>query len=190
MRLSEIRPVDMTDAQRQAYDAVVAGPRGRMPAPMQAWIRAPGLAHRAEQLGAYALFGTSLPPRLREVAILVTARHWSAQYEWYAHKKMALEAGVRPALIDAIARGETPSFTDDAEEIVYTFSRTILVRTTADDALYARAVAAFGETAVVELVGVVGYYCLVSLTLNVFEIGVPEGEMPELAPLGREAQGR
>ena len=115
--------------------------------------------------------------------MLVTARHWTAQYEWYAHRRMATEAGVAPAIIDAIAEGREPEFADDRESLVYRFARTLVKELTVGQELFDEALAALGEVTLVDLVGVLGYYAFVSITLNVFDVDIPDGGVPELKPL-------
>jgi 4-carboxymuconolactone decarboxylase len=173
---------DLSAEQRAVHDETVAGLRGRFPAPMRAWIASPELARRAGHLGEFIRYRTSLPPRLSELAILVTARHWTAQFEWYAHKKEGLAAGLDPAVIDAIAQRREPQFASEEERAVYQFSRRLHERHAVDDELYRSSVATLGERAVVDLVGVLGYYALVSMTLNTFAFGLPAGELPELDP--------
>ena len=163
---------DLTDAQRRVFDATVAGRRGRVPAPLTAWLASPEFADRAQRLGEFLRYETSLGPRLSELAILVTARHWKAQYEWFVHKSEALKAGLKPEIIDAIAHNRRPAFTLANDKIVYDLTRSVHEHHEVEPALYQCAVEALGERAVVELVGIIGYYSLVAMTLNVFEIGV------------------
>src|SRR5262245_60357610 len=170
----------MTPDQRAAYDEVVAGVRGRMPAPMRAWIHSAELASRAQKLGAFLRYHTSLPPILSELAILVTARHWTSHFEWYAHKRDGMKAGLDPALIAAIAERREPAFGDPAQQVVYQYSKSLHEHQAVSKVLHDAAVAVLGERGVVELVGILGYYSLVSMTLNAFEIGLPEGEEVEL----------
>lgn len=171
----------MSAEQRQVHDDVVAR-RGRVPAPTAIWLNSSELARRAERLGEFVRYKTSLPMRLSELAILVTARHWTSHFEWHAHKKEALKAGLDPALVDAINRRRTPSFKAADERAVYEFARELHEKHTVPEALYRAAVSAVGEAGVVELVGILGYYSLVSMTLNVFEVGLPEGEAYDLKP--------
>lgn len=180
-RLAMIPPEEMTAAQADACAEATSGPRGKVPGPMVAWLRNPDLARRAQKLGEVLRFGTSLDPRLRELAILVCARHWTSHYEWTAHKRIALEEGLAPEIIAAVAAGELPIFASAAQELVWRVSCEILRRGQLPPDLYAQAHHLLGETALVELVGILGYYCLVSLTLNVFELGLPEGHAPEIA---------
>jgi 4-carboxymuconolactone decarboxylase len=182
MRITDLQPEAMTEDQRRVVENATAGKRGRVPAPMRAWLHSPVLADRAQSLGEFLRYDTSLGPALSEFAILITARFWTSHYEWYAHKKLALQAGLDPALVDAIARRQTPAFPDEKTAIVYEYARAMHEKHGIDQALHDRAVAALGERGVVELVGVLGYYTLVSMTLNGFGIGLPEGEKEELQP--------
>lgn len=169
-----------TPEQREAIAEAVAGLRGRVPAPMIAWLRNPELARRGQRLGELLRYQTTLPPRLSELAILVCARHWSSHHEWTAHKREALKAGLEPAAIAAIAARRTPDFADAEAALVHDYAATLLATGRIPPGLHARAIAAFGERGVVELVGILGYYCLVALTLNAFELGLPDSHAPEL----------
>ena len=182
MRISDIAPDEMTPAQRRVAAAATAGKRGHVPAPLRAWLHSPEMGDRAQRLGEFLRYDTSLGPALSELAILVTARFWTAQYEWYAHKSEGLKAGIDPAVIDAIAARRAPALADPKAQAVYDYATTLHERREVPDAVHAAAVAALGEAGVVELVGLLGYYTLVSMTLNAFHIGLPDGEQPELAP--------
>ena len=170
----------MTPAQQAACAEAVAGIRGRVPAPMVAWLQNPELASRAQKLGALVRYQTTLEPRLSELAILVCARHWTSHHEWAAHKREGLKAGMDPAVIAAIAARREPTLRDAREEAVFAVSRTLLATGRVPAPLYAQGVAALGERGMVELVGILGYYCLVALTLNTFELGLPGSIAPEL----------
>ena len=163
----------MSPQQRSAYDEAAAGPRGHAPAPMAAWIRNPELARRAQKLGELIRYEISLPARLRELAILVIARHWSADHEWQVHSKEALKQGLSADAISDIEHGRSPAFESPAERLAHDFTRSIIDSRSVPGPLYDAALAAFGEKGVVELVGVVGYYTFVSMTLTTFEIGAP-----------------
>jgi 4-carboxymuconolactone decarboxylase len=173
-------PAEPTSDQQRVMDQAAAGPRGRIPAPMRAWIANPELAQRASQLGEVVRYRSSLPARFRELAILVVARTWTSHFEWAAHKAEALKAGLDPAIVEAIAARRDPAFADDGEAVVYRFAGMVLTEHRVGDDLYRSIVAMLGETAVVELVGTIGYYGLVSMTNNVFEIDLPAGTEPEL----------
>lgn len=184
-RITLPREAELSDAQRAVYKATVAGRRGRAPAPLTAWLSSPELASRAQQLGEFVRYETSLAPRLSELAILVTARHWTSQYEWYAHKREALKAGLDEKLIEAIRLRQTPVFEHEDEAVVYAFACELHCTTHVSDELYVRAVSLLGETGTVELVGVLGYYTLVAMTLNTFNIGI-DGTTP--CELDRETE--
>jgi 4-carboxymuconolactone decarboxylase len=147
-----------------------------------AWLASPELAQRAQKLGEFVRFDTSLPPHLSELAILITARFWTSHYEWFAHKRIALAAGVDKEVIDAIARRAEPQLDDPKSKAVYAFSKALHQSHQVPANIYAEAEKELGHKAVVELVGILGYYTLISMTLNTFEIKLPEGESYELEP--------
>ena len=180
-RIQPPDPSRLDAAQRKVYDDIVAGPRGEVVGPLGVWLRRPELADRAQRLGAYARYGTSLPPVLSELAILVVARTWGSEFEWLVHKPIALAAGVPANAVEAIRTGRTPLLEDSAQSAVYAFCAALLGEHQVDDALYADAVLALGETGVVDLVGILGYYSLISMTINAFRVPPPAGAEPELA---------
>lgn len=181
-RIDVLSPDAMTQDQRRVYDAIIAGPRGAVAGPFNALLRSPELADRAQALGAFCRFGTKFEPKLSELAILVTARLWSAQFEWWAHARLAQEAGLDPAIIAAIEARRQPTFADPDEQAVYQFATMLSHEHRVADAVYQDVRDRFGEQGVAELVGILGYYTLVSMTLNTFEVPVPEGETPPLTP--------
>jgi 4-carboxymuconolactone decarboxylase len=188
-RMAIIDRDQMTDDQRAACDEAVAGLRGTIPTPMLAWIRNPELARRAQRLGELLRYQTLLEPRLSELAILVCARHWTSHVEWTAHKLEALKAGVNLKTVDSIARRERPVFEAEDEAIVFDVSSSLLTRGGIGDDFYRTAENRLGERRLVELVALVGYYSLVALTLNAFELGVPEKLAPELLEVSGQEQG-
>jgi 4-carboxymuconolactone decarboxylase len=182
MRIPDPSQGKMSDAQRKVAEESASGKRGHLPAPLRAWLHSPELGNRAQRLGEFVRYDTSLPPELSELAILVTARFWTSHYEWYAHKREALKAGIAPSIIDAIATRAPPDLHNARAAAVYGYARTLLATGRVDDALHAEAVKQIGTTGVVELVGILGYYSLVAMTLNAFEIDLPDGVAPELKP--------
>jgi 4-carboxymuconolactone decarboxylase len=182
MRFKDLSRSEMTEAQLRVVDDAVAGKRGSAPPPLIAWLPSPELAQRAQKLGEFVRFDTSLAPPLSELAILVTARHWTSHFEWFAHKRIALAAGIDAAVIDAIARRAEPQLEDPKAKAVYAFSRALHEGRAVPADIYDEAMRQLGQKAVVELVGILGYYTLVSMTLNTFEVGLPEGETSGLAP--------
>ena len=174
-------PEHPTPEQAEVIAEVVSGKRGRVPGPMVGWLPHPELARRAQRLGELLRYDTSLEPVLSELAILICGRHWSSHYEWTAHKTIALEAGLDQRTVDDIAaRKAAPFLRGEREAALYAVASTLLAQTKIDDALYTRGVAALGTRGMVDLVGILGYYSMVALTLNAFELGLPEGHAPEL----------
>jgi 4-carboxymuconolactone decarboxylase len=173
----------MTPEQKALVDSILSGPRTSLDGPFNVLLRSPEMGDLAQKLGAYARFHSSLPPRLNEFAILITARHWTAQFEWQAHHKNALAAGLSPALIDAVAAGKRPSPMQPDEQAVYNFCTEVLNTRQASDAAFQAVKEKFGERGVVDLMGVVGYYQFVSMMLNVDRYPLADGATPELKPL-------
>lgn len=186
-RLPAIPAEAMTPEQRRVAEAIKAGPRGSIRGPFAALLRSPVVADRVQSLGEYLRFHSSIPKALNELAILVTARQWSAQYEWYAHHRLAMEAGLPPAIADAIAEGREPEGMDADQRLVWTFCTELHRDRGVSDTTYAAVRDRFGEQGVVDLVAVSGYYVLVAMTLNVSRVPLPEGVAPPLKPL--PAQG-
>lgn len=173
----------MTPEQKTMTDHVLAGSRGSMNGPYNILLRSPEMGDRAQSFGEYTRFKTTVPHKLNEFAILITARFWGSQFEWYAHHKYGLEAGLSPAVIDDLAAGKRPAGMQPDEEIIYNFCHELLETRQVSDAAYKAAVDKFGERGVVELVGVMGYYHLVSMLLNVDRYPMPDGTKPELQAL-------
>ena len=182
-RFRKLSPEELTADQKKVYESIAGGPRGGVRGPFNALLRSPELADRTQKLGEYLRFSSSLPAPLNELAILITARYWSAQYEWHAHSQLAAKAGVEAATIAAIAQGKRPLGMKDDEIRVYDFCKELHEEKSVSDATYKAVLDRFGERGVVDLVGVAGYYTLVSMVLNVDRAPLPEGVAPPLAPL-------
>ena len=174
---------EMTPEQKAMADAILSGPRGTLNGPFNVMLRSPDLGDRLQKVGEYVRFKTSIPPRLNELAILVTARAWTAQYEWYAHYQYAMKAGVPPAVADDIAAGKRPTKMQGDEEVVYNFTRELIDTKQVSDATFNAVKEKFGERGVVDLVGLIGYYHIVSMLLNVDRYPLPEGAKPPLQAL-------
>ena len=180
-RIPALLPENMTDHQRQVHNTITSGPRGAVRGPLAVWLNRPELASCAQLLGRYCRFDTSLPPHLSELAILTTARVWSSEFEWAAHKPIALEAGLSPDVIEAIRTHQDPLFEHEDEAVVHAFSKTLHTERHINSDLYSRAVDILGEASVIDLTGILGYYTLISMTINVFEVSPPEGALPEMS---------
>jgi 4-carboxymuconolactone decarboxylase len=166
---------EMSPTQRSVAEEAKSGKRGHIPAPLKAWIHSPELGARAQRLGEFVRYDTALGADLSELAILVVARNWGAIFEWDAHKREALKAGVEPHVIEAIRTRTEPTFASGKARIVYLYVKTLLETRFIPAPLHGEAVSAFGQSGLAELVGVVGYYTFVAMTLNAFEIGVEQG---------------
>jgi 4-carboxymuconolactone decarboxylase len=166
---------ELSADQRRVYDAIASGPRGGVRGPLEVWLQSAAFADRAQALGAFCRFDTSLPRRLCELAILVTGALWRAGYEWQAHAPMAEKAGLERTVIDAIRSGRTPTLARPDEAAVYAFARELLDTHQVSAETYRRVVAEIGVKGAVELVGILGYYGLVSMTIRAFEVALPAG---------------
>jgi 4-carboxymuconolactone decarboxylase len=178
-RLAVIDEQRMNPAQRALLDSLRSGPRGSAitpRGPFAVWMHAPELGELAQKLGAHCRYGTALPPRLSEFAILCTARLWRAQYEWFAHAPMAEKGGVKPKTIEDLCRGRPPKSAPKDEQAIYDFIQELYKTKRVGDRNYKRVQSLLGDTAIVELVGILGYYSLISMTLNVFRMLPPESE--------------
>ena len=184
IRLPPLTEEQMTDEQRAVVDAIQSGPRGAgLRGPFNALLRSPVLCDLVQRVGAYVRFGTSLPAPLNEMAICMAGRKWGAQYEFYAHRRLAIDAGLNPAVLDSIALGRRPADMSEDEATIYEFVTELLSTGQVSDRGYAAVKDRFGERGVMDLVGGVGYYSLVSMVLNVAQVPLPEGETPPLKPL-------
>jgi 4-carboxymuconolactone decarboxylase len=148
---------------------------------MLAWLNSPEMARHATRLGEMLRFNTIFPRRLSEIAILVTARHFTAHYEWWAHKRLALKGGMDLKILEAIRDRRTPEFDDPKAQMIYDIAKSLHEGHGLSQALYDEAIKLLTERGLVEIIGLCGYYTLVSLTLNTFEFGLPDGEVSELA---------
>jgi len=182
-RFKPLKYDEMTPAQKTMVEHLLAGPRGGVNGPFNVLLRSPEIGDLGQEFGGAARFKSSLPQRLYELAILVTARHWTAQYEWQAHHRSALQAGLSAAICDAIAQGRRPASMQRDEEAVYNFVSELLNTKQVSDATFAAAKNAFGERGVVDIIAVTGWYNIVSMMLNVDQYPILEGTQPELKPL-------
>ena len=175
-RIPELTPESMTQAQKEVVDLITSGPHQRVLGPYPAWLQSPELAKRARALSEYLRFQSAPSKRLAEIAILITGRHWKAEFEFYAHAQLARKAGVEEPIIQALAAGKRPDFENRDDTIVYELCTEMLNTRHISDPTYQRALDTFGMQTLVDLVAIVGYYCMVSTTLNAFEAPLPAGE--------------
>jgi 4-carboxymuconolactone decarboxylase len=184
-RLPDLRRDDLTPAGQGVFDLIVrtrgdhvVTDSGSLTGPFNAFVHAPDAGGPLASLGAALRFGSSIEPRLTELAIITIAAHWRAEFEWSAHARMAREAGVSDAVVDAIGRGEKPLLTADDDRVIYSATREIVTTGQLAEASYAAARDLLGDTGVVELVALCGYYTLVSFVLNAFVVPLPPGVPP------------
>lgn len=176
-RLKLLEPETLSAEQRKVYDAIASGPRGGVRGPFLALLHVPELADRIQHLGELLRYNTSLGPRLSELAIIVTARGLRCQYEWFAHAKLAAQAGIPAAAIEAIRTDRDPGFTEPKERLVHDFARELVGNRRVSDATYDAVTRTFGTRGAVELAGLVGYYSMIAMTLNAHDIN-PPGAQP------------
>ena len=169
-RLPHFDSAAATPEQKAVLDEILSGPRGNLNGPFLGWIHSPELAQHAQRLGAFCRYRTGLPLRLSELAILVTAARWQAQAEWYIHYPIALQAGVREEDAQALLRGTRPAFVDADDALIYAFASELYDTKRVSDATYAQTVERFGHPVTINLVALLGYYALVAMTLNVFDM--------------------
>ena len=179
-RFPAITDQAMTADQREVLAEVMAGPRKGAPGPFKAMLRSPGLMRHAHKLGAYVRFESSIPSRLNELAILITARRWTAQFEWFAHSRLARQAGLSETIIAAVQVHRRPGNMQDDEAAVHDFTHTMLHSGSVGDELFAAIEHLFGERGVIDLVGTIGYYTFVSMVLNVDRTPLPPEEVEPL----------
>jgi 4-carboxymuconolactone decarboxylase len=179
-RMPPIPAEKMNDAQKKAAEELVAGRRGAVAGPFVPLLRSPEFMSRLQKMGEYLRYDSKLGHKLNEFVILVTARQWTQQYEWDVHAPLALKAGVKQEIIDAIRDGRRPSGMAEDEEIVYDFLMELRRTQSVSDATYARTVQKFGEQGVIDMVGVTGYYSMLAMIMNVARTPLPAGKNPPL----------
>lgn len=174
-RMPEIAADKMTPEQKKAADEFLAERKVPIFGPFIPLFRSPEVMQRARAMGDYLRYRSVLPPQLNEFAILITARHWSQNYEWAVHQPIAVKAGLKPEIAQALAEGRRPQGMSADEEIIYEFSTELHENQSVSDATYARALARFGEQGIIDLLGVNGYYTFLAMVLNATRTVVPKG---------------
>ncbi len=182
-RIPDLDESSLSAEQRRVYDLIRSGPRGTVEGPLRVWLTSPDLAERAQSLGAYCRYHTSLEPRLSELAIITVGAHWRAGFEWAVHAPIAERAGVAGAAIAAIQCGREPALKDD-ELAVYAFTRELLAMHEVGTATFERLTSVVGRVGVVDLVGILGYYSLICMTINAFQVPAPAGTPEPFASPG------
>jgi len=181
-RMPPIPPERMTDAQRAVAEEFKEKRGFEISGPFLTLIRSPEIFKAADHLGRYLRFDSPIPSKLKELAILITARRWTQQYEWYTHRQVAMHAGLAAEIADAIAEGRRPERLAEDEEAVYNFCTELHGNGTVSDRTYSRVVALFGEQGVIDLCAICGHYSTLAMVLNVARTPLPEGVEPPLKP--------
>ena len=181
-RIKDWKVEDLTEEQKEIHDIIVSGPRGHVVGPLRIWLNNPGLARSAQTVGEYARYGTSLSKGLSELAIITTGRVWSSAFEWEHHAPLAIEGGIDPENVNIISTGQRPNFTKAEEEAVFDFAAESNILKNVKDDTFAIALEKLGQTRVIDIVGICGYYSLISMTLNVFKVpnDTPDWPLPEI----------
>jgi 4-carboxymuconolactone decarboxylase len=177
MRLRKLSDDELSPRQRELA-ARIAGRRGQTRGPFLVWLHSPELCDKVEALGAFVRFESSLELRLRELILLIAARHWDAQYSWNAHFEKAIDAGVAREPLEALAQRRTPGFQRRDEQAVYAFCTELLERHFVADVTFAEAHELFGDQGVVDIVGTLGNYSMLAMCLNTFEVDLQPGREP------------
>jgi 4-carboxymuconolactone decarboxylase len=186
-RLPPIPTDALTADQRRAVDEIVAGQRGSLYGPFIPMLRSPELVSRAQRLGEYLRYRATVPERLRELTILMVARHWDQAYEWWVHEPIAQQAGISIEAIAALACGARPQFMTDAETAVYEFCTELHGTKTVRDETFERTKGLLGEAGLVDLVGLCGYYAMLAMLMNVARTPLPAQAVPFALSSGRSA---
>jgi 4-carboxymuconolactone decarboxylase len=184
-RMPPIPPNALTDAQRKAIEEFKAARSADISGPFVPLLRSPDVMSRARAMGDYLRFKSALPPRLSELVILLIARRWTQQYEWNAHQPLAIQGGLRAAVVAAIADGRRPDGMAGDEEALYTLIDEVHRNQSVSDAAYTKAVASVGEQGVIDALGISGYYTMLAMVMNTARTPLPAGAMPALAPFPR-----
>lgn len=179
-RVPLLEPAQMSPEQKRIHDVITSGPRGQVRGPLAVWLHRPAMAEHAQALGQYCRYETSLPTRLSEWAILIMARHWRSEYEWWTHKPRAIKAGVDGKMIAALRDGAPITYAHADEALVHEFLTVLHETRRIPQELYDRIVHVLGESGVIDLVSIAGYYTLIAMTLGAFDIQPPEGTAVEL----------
>jgi len=184
-RMPPIPRDKMTEAQQKTAAELSAGPRGEVAGPFVPLLRSPEFMSRLQKTGEYLRYHSAIGQRLTEFTILLTSRRWTQNYEWHAHSTLAVKAGVKPETVEAIRQGRRPEAMAEDEEIVYEFIGELQKNQSVSDATYERALKRFGEQGIIDMIGVTGYYTMLSMIMNVSRTPLPPGEAPKLAPFPR-----
>ena len=182
-RMPPIPADKLTDAQKKAIEEFKAARSAEISGPFVPLLRSPEVMTRARAMGDYLRFRSSLPPRLSEFVILLTARRWTQQYEWNAHAPLAIKGGLKEPIVKAVAEGRRPEGMAEDETIVFSLFDEIQKNQSVSDATYSKALKAIGEQGIIDVMGITGYYTLLAMVMNTARTPLPAGATPQLPPL-------
>jgi 4-carboxymuconolactone decarboxylase len=187
VRFAPLKAEELTPPQKAWADMIAEPPRNAKftNPPYRAYIRNPDLAPRLTAMSEYLRWKTSLPPRLSELAILITAREWTAQYEWFAHYPLAIKAGLDPNIAADIAAGKRPDNMKDDETALYDLATALYHDKKVPDSIYKAALDKFGERGIMDIIGIIGYYDITSMTLITMQAGAPNDSVKPLPVLNK-----
>lgn len=172
-RIAKPDPDALPPDQKEVYDIIKNGPRGFVGWPILGWLKRPDFCNRAQHLGLYSRYGSSLPPRLSELAIMITERFWGGESDWWGHKPIAIKEGVSPEVLEALRQRKTPHFEKRDERVVYDLAMALFQHKRVTDVLYAEAIEVLGEDQVIDLTGLFGYYSMIAFSLLMFDVSPP-----------------
>jgi len=181
-RMPAIPLEKMNELQKRYAEEIIKGPRGALYGPFVPLIRSPELMDRAQRMGEYLRYKSAIGNKLSELVILIVARYWTQQVEWYIHEPIAIKAGIKPEVVQAIAAGRKPSGMSEDEEIVYEFCSELHANKSISDPTYDRALERFGEQGVIDMLGINGYYTFLAMIMNGARTAVPDGKPATLYP--------
>ena len=179
-RLQNLKYGDMSQDQKDLHDEILSGPRTQIAGPMHTWFLNPSYGSLIEKVGAFCRYETSIEPRLSELAIIIVARHWNANVEWFAHSEIAIKSGILQETVEAIELNKRPDFKKEDEALIFDITKSILDTKGLTDELFQRAEDTIGKTSLLDLTAIIGYYCNVAIQLNVFEIPSDDGRTLEV----------
>ena len=165
----------MSPEQKRLHDEILSGPRTQIAGPMHTWFLNPPYGSLIQKVGAFCRYETSLEPRLSELAIIIVARHWNADVEWFAHSKIAAESGISQESIECIKLNKSPNFDKNDEALIYDITKSILDTKGLSDEMFKIAEETLGQKSLLDLTAIIGYYCNIAIQLNVFEIPTEDG---------------
>ena len=180
-RMPPIPQDKWTDAQKKAAEEITSGPRKELVGPFIPLLRSPEFMSRLQRVGEYLRFNTKLGSNISEFIILIIARQWTQQFEWYSHESLALKAGIKEDTIKSIAEGQRPAAMTPDEEMIYDYIAELRLHQSVSDPAYARVVNRFGEQGIIDITGLCGYYTLLGMLMNVTRTPLPPGKTPPLA---------